>query len=135
MLFAAGLLSKSVAMTLPLLLVQWWRRGQGGRVTPVDLLRVAPLVVLGAVITAADLAFYRGGNRRPDAEDRRSKCLAVRDLAAAHGFAAGARSRLVSCSHQGSATWSSGSGFQVAPSSATRCPPPSAAPSTSARPA
>ena len=59
LLFAAGLLSKSVVVTLPLalLLVQWWR---GGRVTLVDLLRVAPLVALGAVITAADLAFYRG---------------------------------------------------------------------------
>ena len=59
LLFAAGLLSKSVVVTLPLalLIVQWWR---GGRVTRLDLLRVAPLVVLGAVITVADLAFYRG---------------------------------------------------------------------------
>ena len=59
LLFAAGLLSKSVVVTLPLalLLVQWWR---GGRVTGVDLLRVAPLMVLGVAITAADLAFYRG---------------------------------------------------------------------------
>ena len=58
-LFTAGLLSKSVVVTLPLalLLVQWWR---GGRVTRLDLLRVAPLVVLGVAITAADLAFYRG---------------------------------------------------------------------------
>ena len=58
-LFTAGLLSKSVVVTLPLalLIVQWWR---AGRVTRVDLLRVAPLVVIGAVITAADLAFYRG---------------------------------------------------------------------------
>ena len=59
LLFAAGLLSKSVVVTLPLalLVVQWWR---GGRVTRVDLLRVAPLMVLGVAITAADLAFYRG---------------------------------------------------------------------------
>ena len=59
LLFAAGLLSKSVVVTLPLalLIVQWWR---GGRVTRVDLLRVAPLMVLGVAITAADLAFYRG---------------------------------------------------------------------------
>ena len=59
LLFTAGLLSKSVVVTLPLalLLVQWWR---AGRVTRLDLLRVAPLMVIGAVITAADLAFYRG---------------------------------------------------------------------------
>ena len=59
LLFAAGLLSKSVVVTLPLalLIVQWWR---GGRVTRLDLLRVAPLLVIGAAITAADLAFYRG---------------------------------------------------------------------------
>ena len=59
LLFAAGLLSKSVVVTLPLalLLVQWWR---GGRVTRLDLLRVAPLLVLGAAVAAADLAFYRG---------------------------------------------------------------------------
>ena len=58
-LFTAGLLSKSVVVTLPLalLIVQWWR---GGRVTRLDLLRVAPLVVIGAAVTAADLAFYRG---------------------------------------------------------------------------
>ena len=37
--------------------VAWWR---GGRVRRLDLLRVAPLMVLGAAVAAADLAFYRG---------------------------------------------------------------------------
>ena len=61
LLFAAGLLSKSVVVTLPLalLIVQWWR---SGRVTLLDLLRVAPLMVIGVAITAADLAFYRERN-------------------------------------------------------------------------
>ena len=59
LLIAAGLLSKSVVvtLTLTLLIVQWWWRGEVKRV---DLLRVAPLVVIGVAITAADLAFYRG---------------------------------------------------------------------------
>ena len=58
-LFTAGLLSKSVVVTLPLalLLWHWWQRGGVRRL---DLLRVAPLAVIGAAITAADLAFYRG---------------------------------------------------------------------------
>ena len=58
-LFTAGLLSKSVVVTLPLalLLWHWWQRGGVRRL---DLLRVAPLVVIGVAITAADLAFYRG---------------------------------------------------------------------------
>ena len=60
LLFTAGLLSKSVVVTLPLalLLVQWWR---AGRVRWLDLLRVAPLAVLGAIISTADLVFYYGG--------------------------------------------------------------------------
>ena len=58
-LFTAGLLSKSVVVTLPLalLLWHWWQRGGVRRL---DLLRVAPLAVIGVAITAADLAFYRG---------------------------------------------------------------------------
>ena len=57
-LYAAGLLAKSVVVTLPaaLLIRQWW---QQGRVTATDLLRVAPFFVVGAAITAADLAFNR----------------------------------------------------------------------------
>ncbi len=58
-LFTAGLLSKSVVVTLPAALViwHWWRRG---RVTRTELLRLAPLVVVGVAIIAADLSFYRG---------------------------------------------------------------------------
>ena len=56
-LFAAGLLAKSVVVTLPvaLLIWHWWKYG---RVTPVDLLRLAPFVMVGLAITLADLAFY-----------------------------------------------------------------------------
>ena len=58
LLFAAGLLAKSVVVTLPLALLiwHWWR---SGRVTPVDLLRLAPFVAVGLAITLADLAFYQ----------------------------------------------------------------------------
>ena len=56
-LFAAGLLAKSVVVTLPaaLLIWHWWKYG---RVTPVDLLRLAPFAAAGLAITLADLAFY-----------------------------------------------------------------------------
>ena len=56
-LFTAGLLSKSIVVTLPaaLLIWHWWQRG---RVTGNDALRLAPLFVIGLCITAADLAFY-----------------------------------------------------------------------------
>ena len=58
-LFTAGLLSKSVVVTLPaaLLIWHWWQRG---RVTRSELLRVAPLVAVAVAITAADLSFYTG---------------------------------------------------------------------------
>ena len=57
-LFAAALLSKSIAVTLPaaLLLLRWW---QAGRVTWRDAACVAPLFALALGITLADLAFYR----------------------------------------------------------------------------
>ena len=56
-LFTAGLLSKSVVVTLPaaLLIWHWW---QQGKVTRIDLLRMAPFVAVAVAITAADLSFY-----------------------------------------------------------------------------
>ena len=56
-LFAAALLSKSIAVTLPaaLLLYHWW---QAGRVTRNDLARLAPFFGVALAITAFDLSFY-----------------------------------------------------------------------------
>ena len=57
-LYAAGLLSKSVVVTLPVALLIWrWRKR--GRVTAADLLRLAPFFLVGAAISAADLVFNR----------------------------------------------------------------------------
>ena len=63
-LFTAGLLSKSVVVTLPaaLLLWHWWQRE---RVTVTDLRRLAPFFVVGLCITAADLAFSFYTSREP----------------------------------------------------------------------
>ena len=57
-LYAAGLLSKSIVVTLPaaLLIWHWW---QQGRVTSTDLLRLVPFFVVGLVVTVGDLSFYR----------------------------------------------------------------------------
>ena len=57
-LFAAGLLSKSVVVTLPVafLIRHWW---QWGRVTRRDLLRLAPFFVVGVAMTLFDLSLYR----------------------------------------------------------------------------
>ena len=57
LLFAAGLLSKSMVVTLPaaLLIVQWWKEG---RITVRDLQRVAPFFLLALLITAVDLSSY-----------------------------------------------------------------------------
>ncbi|MDD9858152.1 MAG: tetratricopeptide repeat protein, partial [Gammaproteobacteria bacterium] len=57
-LFALSLLSKAIAVTLPitLLIWHWWK---SGRVTARDGLRIAPFVLLGLAIIAADLIYYR----------------------------------------------------------------------------
>ena len=57
-LYVAGLLSKSIVITLPvaLLIWHWW---QQGRVTSADLLRLVPFGVVGLVITVGDLSFYQ----------------------------------------------------------------------------
>ena len=56
-LYAAGLLSKSIVVTLPavLLIWPWWKQG---RVTSTDLLRLVPFCMVGLVITSGDLLFY-----------------------------------------------------------------------------
>ena len=57
LLLAAGLLSKSIVVTLPaaLLIVQWWKQG---RLTLRDLRRVAPFFLVALVLTALDLSSY-----------------------------------------------------------------------------
>ena len=61
-LYAAGMLSKSIVVTLPvsLLIWHWWKQG---RVTSTDLLRLVPFFVVGLAITIGDLSFLhsRGG--------------------------------------------------------------------------
>jgi len=56
-LFIAGLLSKSMVVTLPaaLLVWHWWKRE---RVTSTDLARLAPFFVVGLCITLADYWYY-----------------------------------------------------------------------------
>ena len=56
-LFVAGMLSKSIVVTLPvaLLIWQWWRRGT---VTLGDLVRIAPFLVAGLGIAWADYRYY-----------------------------------------------------------------------------
>ena len=56
-LYAAALLSKSIAITLPvaLLIWHWW---QQGRVASTDLLRLVPFFAVGLAIVVGDLSFY-----------------------------------------------------------------------------
>ena len=65
LLLAAGLLSKSIVVTLPatLLILQWWKNG---RITLPDLQRVAPFFLVAMLITAADL--YSHGLGRSDTD-------------------------------------------------------------------
>ena len=57
-LFAAALLSKSVAVTLPaaLLVWHWWKRG---RIAAADLRATAPFFLVGLAISLGDLTYYR----------------------------------------------------------------------------
>ncbi len=61
-LFVLGLLSKSIAITLPaaLLLWHWWRHG---RVTLADCRRTLPFFLVGLGIALADYAYYVGHNQ------------------------------------------------------------------------
>ena len=55
-LYAAGMLSKSIVVTLPvaLLIWHWWKQG---RVTSTELLRVVPFFAVGLIIAVGDLSF------------------------------------------------------------------------------
>ena len=65
LLFVAGLLSKSVVVTLPaaLLIIQWWK---AGRITGQDLWRLAPFFLVALLITAGDLYSYDLGRHDLD---------------------------------------------------------------------
>ena len=58
--FVAGMLSKSVVITLPaaMLIWHWWKCGRVGKV---DMIRILPFFGSGAVITAFDLSRYLPG--------------------------------------------------------------------------
>ena len=57
-LFALGLLCKSIVVTLPaaLMIYHWW---QDDRITGADLLRLAPFFALGLIAVVADTLFYQ----------------------------------------------------------------------------
>ena len=60
-LFVAGMLSKSIVVTLPaaLLIWHWWRQGN---IKPLDVARLAPFFLVGFAIGLADFAFYTSGS-------------------------------------------------------------------------
>ena len=82
-LYAAAMLSKSIAITLPaaFLIWHWWKQG---RVTSVDLLRIVPFCVVGLVITVGDLSFYWLAEAK--ALDAIEYSLTERMLIAAHAL-------------------------------------------------
>ncbi len=59
-LFVAAMLSKSVAVTLPvaLAILLWWKNG---RVMWADAWRIAPFLLVALSIALADLSYYRSG--------------------------------------------------------------------------
>ena len=61
-LFTAAMLSKSVAVTLPVAfaICIWWKRG---RVTWPDVSRIAPFFLVALFIAVADLSYYASGRQ------------------------------------------------------------------------
>ena len=61
-LFAAAMLSKSVAVTLPVAfaICLWWKNG---RVTWADAWRIAPFFLVALIIAVADLSYYTSTGR------------------------------------------------------------------------
>ncbi len=61
LLFAAGMLCKSIVVTLPaaLLILQWWRHGS---IMRADLLRTLPFFLVGFAIALGDMSFYESKN-------------------------------------------------------------------------
>lgn len=59
-LFVAAMLSKSVAVTLPVAfaIMLWWKQGQ---ITRTDVLRIAPFFLVALCIAVADWSYYRSG--------------------------------------------------------------------------
>ena len=59
-LFVAAMLSKTVAVTLPvtLMIVLWWKQG---RVTSSDALLLVPFLLVALAVSLADLSYYTSG--------------------------------------------------------------------------
>lgn len=78
-LFAAALLCKTMAVTLPaaLLLWCWWERG---RVTLEDLARMLPFLIVAFILTVVDLNIYQKGNLSFDYSPVERTLIAARAL-------------------------------------------------------